>query len=629
MVYAARCIKNVPGVSEKRETLGSSIRVGRVQGPSGRAIRISKESSMSVFKFKVVCALVAGAFAVLPVLSHAQITSPDSWVPGRLLVKPKAGLSDAEFEKILKGHGAKSVGKISGIGVHIVQLPANASEKAIEALLTKNPHIKFAERDMLMKARGVANDPYFASAWHIPKIGADSVWDIVTGKGVTVAVLDTGVDASHPDLAGKVLAGWNFYDNTSNTADDFNHGTAVAGVIAAVTNNGVGVSSIAPGALILPIRVSDSSGYGSSSAMASGVTWAADKGVKVANISYMAGGSATVQTAGTYLRNKGGLLVVSAGNSGALASYAASDSLIAVAATDSADVRASWSSYGDYVDLAAPGVGLPTTEKGGGYASESGTSFSSPAVAAVIALTLEANPNLAPSDREKALFSTAVDLGTAGKDQYYGWGRVNALAAVNAAKAMVASDTVAPVVALSAPIAGATVSGLVPVTVTATDNVGVSRVDLSVNGAVVASETVSPYAFSWDSTSVSDGATSLVAYAYDSAGNYASTTVKVNVSNTLANSTAADTAAPSVAVVNPVGNSKVSGTVQVSVSASDNVSVTKIKLYVDGTQVATGASGSLSYSWNTKKASAGSHTIKAEALDAAGNVGTTSVTVTK
>lgn len=141
-----------------------------------------------------------------------------------------------------------------------MDLPSNASEQAVAALLAHNPHIKFAELDQRVAPGLATNDPYAGSEWHLAKIGAPAAWDSTQGSGVTIAILDSGVDGSHPDLAANMVAGWNVYDNNSNTADVYGHGTAVAGTAAAVSNNGTGVASVAGGAKIMPIRISDSTG---------------------------------------------------------------------------------------------------------------------------------------------------------------------------------------------------------------------------------------------------------------------------------------------------------------------------------------------------------------------------------
>lgn len=576
--------------------------------------------SVRLFRSLAAPAALLGLFAAAPVLAAGT----PQWVPGRLLVQPRPGLSDQELDKILKPHGGKSVGRIAGINVHIVQLPPTASETAVAALLAKNPHLKFAEPDRVAAPGATANDPYFASEWHLAKIGAPTAWDNSSGSGVVIAILDTGVNGNHPDLAGKTVAGWNVYGNNADTSDVHGHGTAVAGAAAAASNNGIGVASVAGGAWIMPVRIADANAYAYWSTVAQGLTWSADHGARVANISYVGvSGSATVQSAAQYLRGKGGLVVVCAGNDGLQQSIAPSDTMITVAATDGNDVKTSWSSYGNFVDLAAPGLNIWTTTLSGGYQQWWGTSLSSPIVAATAGLMLAANPAIGPVDTEKLLFASAKDLGTAGWDMYYGYGRVDAAAAVLAAKNAGGSDTVAPTVSLSAPANGATVKGLVAVDVAAGDNVGVSRVDLIVNGVKLASDIAAPYGFSWDSTAAPDGNATLTAYAYDAAGNYSSSGIAVKVANT------ADSIAPVAAIANPAANATVGGTVNIRANASDNVGVTSLLLYIDGQLKSSTAGGAISYNWNTRKIAAGTHIIRVDAKDAAGNLGSASIQVVK
>lgn len=568
-------------------------------------------------------------------LAHpaAAQTAPESqWVPGRLLVQPRPGLSDAEFDKVIKPHGAKQVGKIDAINVRVIQLPPNASEKAVAALLSKNKHLKFAERDPILKPSATANDKYFPNAWHLAKTGAPTAWDQSTGRDVVIAILDTGIDGAHPDLAGKLVPGWNFYDNNSNTSDVHGHGTAVGGAAVALTNNSIGVAAVAPDALLMPVRIADATANATGSMIAQGLSWAADKGANVANISY-AGvpGNSTIQAAAQYMKSKGGVVVVAAGNSGLEESIAPHSSMVAVSATDTNDLKASWSSYGSYVDVAAPGTTIYSTGKGGVYGTYAGTSLASPVVAGVVALIKAANPALPPDDVERVLFSSATDLGSAGFDKLYGNGRVNAAAAVQAALAAKPSDFTAPSIAFASPSTGSTVKGLVSVSVNASDNVGVSKIELRANGAVVGTDITAPYGFSWDSTTVADGKATLTAYAYDAAGNYAGATATVTVENaagSLQTETTADTAPPLATISNPPAGSKVSGNVSVSASATDNVGVSKIALFIDGKQVATGKE-TLTYKWNTRAASAGSHTVRLDAVDLAGNAASTAVQVFK
>jgi len=297
-------------------------------------------------------------------------------------------------------------------------------------------------------------------------------------------------------------------------------------------------------------------------------------------------------------------------------------------------VIASWSSFGSYVAMSAPGVGIWTTTAAGGYAAVSGTSFATPTTAGAIALMMSARPALANTQIESLLYSTAVGLGASGRDIYYGYGRVNAAAAVQAAAAATSTvDSVAPTAAISAPLGSSTVSGLVPVSVSAADNVGVTKVELRVNGATVATDTASPYAFSWDSTRVANGMASLTAVAYDAAGHATtSTAVAVNVANVTTTTIVSDTAPPVVAFTSPkTGSIKGKGGVTVTTSASDNNGSAGITqtLYVDGVLAASVTGASLTYSWNVTKLATGAHTLKVVATDAAKNAATTSIQISK
>ncbi len=564
---------------------------------------------------------------LLPGLAAAQ--AGERFASGHILVKPRTLVTATQFAAVLARHGAKDQSRIHATTVHLVTV-APGLEQTLVQQFTREPDVEFAELDRQVDINTTtANDPYYNSAWHLQTIGAPTAWDTAKGNGVTVAVLDTGVDSTHPDLQGKLVPGWNVVDNTSNTADIYGHGTEVAGVIGAVSNNGIGVTSVAWNTMIMPVRVTDDSSTGSAyiSSIANGVTWAADHGANIANASYATlYSSPTMQNAGNYMLSKGGLLVVAAGNSGTMDSSPNTASMIPVSATDSSDALTSWSSYGPYVDVAAPGAGIWTTTMGGGYAAVSGTSFSSPMTAAVLALEKSANTALSNTQLQSILESTAVDLGTPGYDQYYGYGRINAAAAVAAAVAAASNtttvDTQAPTTSIASPTGG-TVSGTVTVTVNATDNVGVTRVDLYAGSTLVGSVSTAPYSFTWNTTSVVNGSVNLVAYAYDAAGNKGtSSAVTVTVSNV------ADTTPPTVSILNPGAGSTVGGMVSIKVSASDNVGVTSLTLYIDGVLKSSTNTGSLSYSWNTRRVSKGTHTISAMAQDASGNTSTQSISVT-
>ncbi len=577
------------------------------------------------------CPLAASfAFILIASCDNAQASPPGDhdFVKGHVLVSPRPGLPAHAFDRILNERGGHSIGRVGSLDVHIVEVPRNA-EKAVAQALSRNPHVKYAELDTLWAPdQIVPNDPNFPVAWHLPKVNAPAAWDVTAGDGVVVAILDTGVDSTHPDLAGQLVPGWNTASDNSNTGDVYGHGTKVAGTVGALTNNALGVSSLAWNCQLMPIRITDDPTYGmaSTSSMAAGLTWAADHGATIANISYDVVGDRTVSSAAQYMRNRGGVVLVAAGNSGANLSFADDPYVIAVSATDSNDQKASWSNYGASIDISAPGVGIWTTTRGGGYAAVSGTSFASPVASGVAALVRAANPNLTPAQVETILEKSAADP-VAGSDWhgYFGWGRVDASAAVVLALGTIARDTQPPSVGIFNPVSGSTVKGLVSVEVSATDNAGVAQVELYAGNTRIGTDAVAPYTFTWDSNLVADGSIVLTAKAYDEAQNASSSPgVSVTVDNV---PNVVDTTPPAVSISNPTNGSVVSGKVNVSARAQDNVAVTQMKLYIDGKLVSTTTAGSLNFTWNTKSASKGSNSLKVVASDAAGNQSQTSVQV--
>lgn len=555
-----------------------------------------------------------------------------SYAPGRILAMPRAGLADDAIDRIVRENGGTKARRVGQSQLRIIDVPPGLEGKMVERL-GKHPHFKFAELDVILPGAMIPNDPYFGSQWHHAKIGSQTAWESATGTGVVVAVLDTGVDSTHPELSSRLVPGWNFFANNSDTRDTRGHGTAVAGTVAAATNNGVGVASIAGNAKIMPIRISDDNGNATASAVAQAITYAADNGARVANVSFEnLPISTSVQSAAQYMKNKNGLVVVAAGNTGTNTNWAATSTMIPVSATGSTDQLTSFTSWGPYVAMSAPGIDIWTTKAGGTYWYCWGTSFASPVTAGVVALMMSANPALSAADVERLLYATATDLGLAGRDPQFGHGRVNAAAAVLAARNSVPAiaDTTPPSASISTPLGSASVSGLVAVNATASDNVGVAKVELRVNGSLVATDTASPYAFSWDSTKLANGMATLTAIAYDAAGNSA-TSIPVAVS--VANPVVADTTPPSVTITSPSNGAKLKarGSVTITSSASDNSGLAGLKqaLYINGRLLTTTSGGSISYNWSVNKVSAGSHSIKVVATDAAGNSSSSTITVSK
>jgi serine protease len=294
----------------------------------------------------------------------------------------------------------------------------------------------------------VPNDPYYAGYQQdLALINVPGAWQTTRGAGVTVAVLDTGLDVTHPDIAGlSIVSPQNFVTGSSlygstNVVDDEGHGTHVTGTIAARTNNGIGVAGIAPDVSIMPLKVLDSTGSGSFSDVADAVDYAAAHGANIVNLSL--GGSLDASTAAFVggvmdaARAAGVLVVAAAGNAGNSTPFypAAVPSVVSVSATDDAassatrDLPASYSDFGPTIDIAAPGTNILSTTAGG-YQIWSGTSMATPHVSAIAALVEAAHPGWTPAQTETAIESTATDLGPPGRDDSFGWGRINAAAAV-------------------------------------------------------------------------------------------------------------------------------------------------------------------------------------------------------
>jgi subtilisin family serine protease len=304
------------------------------------------------------------------------------------------------------------------------------------------------EPDRRAAATAVSLDPLRAAQWALDKLGFDSVRDAVEPSTVTVAVLDTGVEASHEDLAGTVLPGWDALAGRPGAdSDGYGHGTHVAGIVAALAGNGLGGSGAAAGVRILPVRVLDADGQGWSSSIADGIRWAADHGADVINLSL--GGtipSDVYRVAINYAVNgRGAVVVASAGNdyqSGNPMQYPASDrDVIAVGASTASGARASFSSTGGYVALSAPGTSIlapcPAAavmcSDASGYARLSGTSMAAPFVSAAAALLRAARPDATPAQVRAWLTSTAADAGAPGRDDEFGAGILDPQRALSAA----------------------------------------------------------------------------------------------------------------------------------------------------------------------------------------------------
>ena len=385
--------------------------------------------------------------------------------PDHLLVGFKPDASAASRATAIRALGARVDRDLAGAGVTRLVLGTEGDAAAAARQLARDGSVAFAEPDALARTGFVPNDPLWLSdpyteqgQWGWRKASIDRAWDIARGSpNVVVAVIDTGVDRDHPDLAGVLVPGATFTSVLSSGCtggddDDNSHGTHIAGVIGALANNAVGISGVASGVRIMPIKALDCVGTGAISDIAEGIVWATDHGARIVNVSLgTTADSTTLRNAVRYALDRNVLVVAAVGNCGGgggrcispnVPEYpAALPGVLGVGATASDDTIASFSTRGPQVAITAPGLRMVSTTPRGntflsgrgvtsGYAPLSGTSQASAFVAGVAALVWSAEPALTAAQVYARLVSTADDLGDPGRDDVFGAGRVNAFRAV-------------------------------------------------------------------------------------------------------------------------------------------------------------------------------------------------------
>ena len=539
----------------------------------------------------VLCPVVLGLLASfllvwpLPAAGMGSRPTPGRHVSGEILVGFRQGTTLVDIAQLNTAHGAAIIDAIPQLRVVRVRIPKGSDEGRVAAAYQRNPHVQYAEPDYIASVLNTPNDPYFTGGyqWNMAKVQASSAWDVTTGSAsVVVAILDTGVDLSHPDLQGKVVASVNFSD--SSTVNDLNgHGTHLAGIVGAATNNGQGVAGLGYNTTLMNVKVMGDNGTGGYSWVAEGVVWAADHGATVINLSLGAQfGSSTLEDAINYAWNKGVVVVAAAGNYASSTPFypAAYPNVIAVASTDINDHLASSSDYGDWVDVAAPGTNIYSTLplndplQPGGYGLMGGTSIASPHVAGLAALVftrvVDSNADGRLNDEVRSCIEqNADDIGVAG----IGSGRINALRSVQCSSA-VPSPTPVPTATAAPPPAPTPTPTATPVP--------------PPTAAPTPPPTPAP----------------------------------------TATPSTGDKTPPQVTLQRPAQGQAVKGSIPTSASASDNVRVIKVSFYVDGVLYKTDTSAPYSASWQSRKWSNGLHAITARAVDAAGNVSEDTHTVT-
>ena len=296
---------------------------------------------------------------------------------------------------------------------------------------------EYAEPDWICHpTQTIPNDPSYPAQWHHIKVRSPFAWDTTTGDAsLVIAIVDGGVMLDHTDLVGALVPGYNAADDLAQSAggdvsDVDGHGTFVAGLAGAVGNNGIHVAGIGWDFSLMPVRYYNSPGGGYLHHILAGARWAADHGARCVNVSQTGVEYNSVQTTGAYLKNRGSLLFWAAGNDSRDLSWFDWDDVIIVGATNPNDGKASFSAYGQAVDVYAPGTNIVSTGLPGGLATGSGTSASTPIVAGICALIWSNRPHLTADEVEERLYYGCVDLGAPGNDSYWGWGRVDSYASV-------------------------------------------------------------------------------------------------------------------------------------------------------------------------------------------------------
>jgi subtilisin family serine protease len=406
--------------------------------------------------------LIAGMTALLIFggsgLPRSQ-ADPD-FVPGEILLKFKSSVPLPERAFALAALRSRALARISSLNAYVVRIPEDATVEEMVEAFGRNPDIAYVQPNYIYRACLTPNDKYFEDQYALfnkgqqvgwvpgspqgkpsADIKATSAWEETTGiAGVVIGIVDTGVDLNHPDLKNKIKSrGYDFVNGDTDATDDNGHGTMVAGIAAAETNNYEGIAGVAWNSKILPVKVLDQFGSGTTVTIVNGILWAVDNGAQILNLSFGAPAKDNaVEEALKYaFETKGVFIAAAAGNDNTAVYYpAAYDRYVcATAATDYNDQRTTWSNFGPEIDVAAPGDKIITTYPVAltpagfqPYKFQDGTSMASAHVAGLAALIRGIKPALTPSDVMNIIRYAADDVNSSihkGRDVFIGYGRIN------------------------------------------------------------------------------------------------------------------------------------------------------------------------------------------------------------
>ncbi|UFJ43096.1 S8 family peptidase [Brevibacillus humidisoli] len=349
------------------------------------------------------------------------------FIEHEIVVRFSPPLKDAELQKLLKQVNGRVKRKN---GDSMIIASRKMTSKQMMKVLAEHPDSIYAEPNYILLPNRVPNDTlYRRYQWNLPIIGMEEGWEISQGSSqVVVAVIDTGVDLRHPEFRGKLVDGYNVIADNNQPQDDNGHGTHVAGIISARTNNGNGIAGMSWNSKIMPVKAIGANGSGTAFDIAQGIQWATDHGADVINLSvgnYTP--SAALRDACRYAYEHNVVLVAATGNDAtSQPGYpAAYPEVLGVSAIDHRTQLARFSNYGDYVDVVAPGVDIASTYIYNDYAALSGTSMACPHAAALAALVRSVQPAMKSADVMKLIRDSSVDLGSPGRDNWYGYGMIN------------------------------------------------------------------------------------------------------------------------------------------------------------------------------------------------------------